>query len=153
MLGNQDSGAGDDDRPGIHFSLDCCHHLQWMYSTAERFGKGSTHSTLHGTLKAVEKTHVSSQLGVTPMLTGFSGGKVGCSGLGTGACAVLTSAWRPQPGRTARVAELVDALASGASARKGVGVQVPPRARRSEFSFLRNTLVVAVVTDTRTEVR
>ena len=30
---------------------------------------------------------------------------------------------------SARVAELVDALASGASARKGVGVQVPPRAR------------------------
>ena len=29
----------------------------------------------------------------------------------------------------ARVAELADALASGASARKGVGVQVPPRAR------------------------
>ena len=29
----------------------------------------------------------------------------------------------------ARVAELVDALASGASARKGVGVQVPPRAQ------------------------
>jgi len=28
----------------------------------------------------------------------------------------------------ARVAELADALASGASARKGVGVQVPPRA-------------------------
>ncbi len=29
----------------------------------------------------------------------------------------------------ARVAELADALASGASARKGVGVQAPPRAR------------------------
>jgi len=32
-------------------------------------------------------------------------------------------------GKLARVAELADALASGASARKGVGVQVPPRAR------------------------
>ena len=30
----------------------------------------------------------------------------------------------------ARVAELVDALASGASVRKDVGVQVPPRAQR-----------------------
>ena len=34
--------------------------------------------------------------------------------------------------RLARVAELADALASGASARKGVGVQVPPRAREFE---------------------
>ena len=40
-------------------------------------------------------------------------------------------------GRFARVAELADALASGASARKGVGVQVPPRARGEvkEISF------------------
>ena len=32
----------------------------------------------------------------------------------------------------ARVAELVDALASGASGRKVVGVQVPPRAQRTK---------------------
>src|SRR5690606_37792985 len=35
---------------------------------------------------------------------------------------------------TARVAELADALASGASVRKDVGVQVPPRAQRGRPS-------------------
>ena len=44
----------------------------------------------------------------------------------SGSLAELTA-----PAVLARVAELADALASGASARKGVGVQVPPRARES----------------------
>ena len=39
----------------------------------------------------------------------------------------------------ARVAELADALASGASTRKGVGVQVPPRAPRGMSEFPRNS--------------
>ena len=44
-----------------------------------------------------------------------------------GGCATLCGHVHPVSGH-ARVAELADAQASGACARKGVGVQVPPRA-------------------------
>lgn len=48
----------------------------------------------------------------------------------------------------ARVAELVDALASGASDRKVVGVQVPPRAQIknnlcNEFSFIAEVIFLS----------
>ena len=50
-------------------------------------------------------------------------------------CAKSTDFQR-QPNMDARVVELVDSLASGASARKGVRVRLPPRAPKRKTSAL-----------------
>ena len=42
------------------------------------------------------------------------------------------SGFQRQPNMDARVVELVDSLASGASARKGVRVRLPPRAPKKD---------------------
>ena len=53
-----------------------------------------------------------------------------------GSCGIISLALKSAAYRDARVVELVDSLASGASARKGVRVRLPPRApSRSKVRF------------------
>jgi len=131
FAGDKNALSRDDGGASVHFSLNRCHDFERVNAASEGFGEGPTDGPLERALKVIEETHALSPIdGLTPMVLGSVEEKLVDGALAGGLCAVLISPLlHAMCATTARVAELADALASGASARKGVGVQVPPRAR------------------------
>ena len=135
-VGHQDAVAGDDGGLRVEFAAQGRGHLEGLQTALEGLGERAVDDALQALLEVVEnpqgvsspaarRTLKQSGWNIT-MLVGQPPNAEGPALGDSGSLAGLTA-----QAVLARVAELADALASGASARKGVGVQVPPRARES----------------------
>ena len=134
LVGHQDAVARDDGRLRVELAAEGRGDLEGLQTALEGLGEGAVDDALQALLEVVEnpqevsspaarRTLKRSGWNIT-MLVGQPPNAEGTAPQGdSGSLAELTA-----PAVLARVAELADALASGASARKGVGVQVPPRA-------------------------
>lgn len=135
-MGGEDACSRDNLCSGIDFSFEPCSYLARADTASECFGEASSHEAFNASLKIIQKPHVAFRWnGPTPLGDGSPVPWLHSAPRPSRADEAVVISARWWVTIIARVAELVDALASGASARKGVGVQVPSRAQKNQAEF------------------